>query len=175
MKVCDTIKDAQLSPCRKYRFLLSRRKTPDEGQPIRTVVFILNNPSVADASIDDPTVRRGWGFTEAWGYNRMVFVNTNPYRATNPKAAARPESWARVDNHVTLGFLATPHTYPYSQPPLVVCAWGDDAMPDLARLARDAFTRHDVPVYHLGILTKAGNPRHILYLKGDLQPTVWQQ
>jgi hypothetical protein len=54
--------------------------------PLRTVAFIGLNPSTADETTDDPTVRRCVGFAKRWGYDRMVMLNAFAYRATDPKA-----------------------------------------------------------------------------------------
>jgi hypothetical protein len=167
VKVADTIKRAFVSPCGIYRPWLSRT-APDirHASLIRTALFCLNNPSTADDKVDDPTVKRGWAFTEAWGCNHMVFVNTNSYRSTDPRGR-RPMApqWER-ENHDVLRYYA-------GAADTIVCAWGDAADPDEAKRARYALAGWEKPLHHLGTLTKAGNPRHILYLKGDLRPTVW--
>jgi hypothetical protein len=43
------------------------------------------NPSVADANIDDPTIRKCIGFSKRWGFTEMEVVNLSPFRATKPK------------------------------------------------------------------------------------------
>ncbi len=167
MNINDTAKYADISPCSTYRFVLLRQHKGLTPDTMRTVIFVLNNPSIADAELDDPTATRGWGFTESWGYNRMVFINVNPHRSTDPKAQEFPTAWALEKNRA---ILQRPQQYAGDKPPLIVAAWGDDANPRLVIAARHWLP---APIYHLGTLTKAGNPRHILYLKGDLFPTPW--
>jgi hypothetical protein len=132
----------------------------------RTAVFCLNNPSTADDKEDDPTVRRGWGFTEAWGMNRMVFVNTNCHRATRPRDR-RPMPQLQEDwNSANLRHFAL-------EASIIVCAWGDAADPKDAARAIRVLRSSGRPLHVLGPLTKSGNPRHILYLRSDLKPAEW--
>lgn len=51
---------ADISLCGRYRYRLTRTLT-GPGMPL---VFVMLNPSVGDASIDDPTIRRCIGFGE---------------------------------------------------------------------------------------------------------------
>ena len=81
------------------------------------MLFVLNNPSTAGAMVDDPTVRRAWGFTQSWGFHRMCFVNINPHRGTDPKFARIPEEEILAENDTHLRFAA-------AEASLVVCAWG---------------------------------------------------
>ena len=54
---------ADLSPCGLYRFTLTRTW----GAPGARVVFVMLNPSTADASVDDPTTTRCIGFARELG------------------------------------------------------------------------------------------------------------
>lgn len=71
---------AVISDCGKYRYWLERG---EKDAPY--VCWVLANPSTADATLDDATVRKARGFTERWGYKRFVFVNVFAYRSTDPK------------------------------------------------------------------------------------------
>lgn len=71
-----------------YRWSLSRGWMFGEG----TAFWLLNNPSTADALLDDPTVLRGAAFSQRWGFRRMVFGNWSPYRSSSPAANL---SWCR--------------------------------------------------------------------------------
>src|SRR6185369_17379869 len=80
---------AVISKCGKYRYSLRREWIGGAG----TVCFIMLNPSTADASVDDPTIRRCIGFAQRWGYQILEVVNLYAYRATRPRdmfAAADP-------------------------------------------------------------------------------------
>ena len=66
---------AVISDCGKYRYVLER----DKGS--NPLVFLMLNPSTADASLDDPTIRRCRRFSEDNGYTGIVVVNLYAYRA----------------------------------------------------------------------------------------------
>ncbi len=169
MKIADTIKSAHVSACGLYRWTLTRTDPFVHPNPDRwhTAIFVLNNPSVADENIDDPTARRGWDFTQRWGYNRMVFLNTNPYRCPDPSQAKPPSGWAMDINDKHLNDLAG---LSGGGRRIVIAAWGDQAH---RGLATHTMSQLSCRVYHLGTRTKAGNPRHILYLPSKLQPAVY--
>lgn len=69
---------AIISPCGKYRYRLER-----EGHGPGATAIIMVNPSTADASQDDATIRklRGFGATHHWG--RLIIGNLFAYRATD--------------------------------------------------------------------------------------------
>jgi len=71
---------ASFSRCQRYRYQLRRRWAGGEGQ----CVFIGLNPSTADASVDDPTIRRCMGFAQDWGFNELIMVNLFAYRTPHP-------------------------------------------------------------------------------------------
>jgi len=72
---------ADLSECGLYRYRLWR--VWDAKLPLCT--WIMLNPSTADASEDDPTIRKCIGFSKRWGQGGIQVVNLYAYRATDPK------------------------------------------------------------------------------------------
>lgn len=74
-------KSAILSDDRKYRYSLSR--VWDESK--NKVMFIGLNPSTADETEDDPTIRRCINFAKSWGYVGLEMTNLFAFRATAPK------------------------------------------------------------------------------------------
>ena len=153
---------ATISDCRKYRYLLSRppvSKFPYKG----TALFIMLNPSTADAEIDDPTIRRCRGFAEYWSCNGIVVANLYALRATNPKELWSSPYPVGVSNDVYLINLAREHE-------TVVFAFGGNAKIDRVKQVYEIFKHRDILC--LGV-TKDGMPKHPLYLKGDTKLIQW--
>lgn len=70
---------AVISACGRYRYRLERHGLSGSG----AVAWIMVNPSVADATEDDPTIRRVIGFTERMGAGWAIVGNKFAYRATD--------------------------------------------------------------------------------------------
>jgi len=159
-------RNAELSPCGRYRYQLVR--TFAQPMRLRTCTFVMLNPSIADGEVDDPTIRRCMGFARAWGFHRLVVANLFAWRATSPRdlyAAGDPVGPGN-DAWILQAAAASER---------IVCAWGMHGAwrgrsADVARLLRDAGHR----IHHLG-LTRAGEPRHPLYLGGDSRPREWKR
>lgn len=139
-----------------YRYTLWRRW--DTGP---TVCWIMLNPSTADASVDDPTVRRCQRFARAWGYAGVTVVNLFALRSTDPAVLRRhPEPVGPGNNHAIVE-AATAAA-------LVVCAWGVHGAVNHREAEVLALLTH-LDLYCLGV-TAGGAPRHPLYLHGDSKP-----
>lgn len=148
----DNASGAILSDCGKYRYQLWR--TWDESKP--KVLFIMLNPSTADASADDPTIRRCIGFAKAWGYGGIMVGNLFALRATDPqelkKIVFNEEHYFHADQNAQhLDKMAY-------QCKIIVYAYGNPPIDKYNEPVSCFYSRH-----HLG-LTKAGNPKHPLYL-----------
>ena len=75
---------ATISDCGKYRYRLERDVAP--RGPV--YAFFGVNPSTADASVDDATVRKWRGFVSRWGGSRFIVGNVFAYRATDVRELA---------------------------------------------------------------------------------------
>lgn len=73
--------NATISPCNKYRYVL--RRTWNER--ISAIGIVALNPSTADATADDPTVKKCVKLARFWGYGGIVLVNLFAWRATEKK------------------------------------------------------------------------------------------
>ena len=151
------IKSAKLSGCRTWRYALWR--TWDRKKP--RAVFIGLNPSTADETEDDPTIRRCIGFARAWGCGGIRMVNVFAFRATKPKELAKAEDPIGPDNDYWLGVIAD---VARTKEAPVVAAWGAHRIgTDRIKTIRFIFKRNIVVC--LG-RTKDGSPRHPLYVAG---------
>lgn len=79
------VMDANISECGQYRYWLARRLSMGE----RAIAFVGVNPSTADASTDDPTIRKCVGFAQRWGFDWLYMLNLCAYRSTDVKALKR--------------------------------------------------------------------------------------
>ncbi len=77
----DNTATATMSADGVYRWDLTRRW--NDGP---RAIFLMLNPSVADAFILDPTVRRCVNFARRWGCGELVVLNIFALRSTNPAA-----------------------------------------------------------------------------------------
>ena len=143
-----------------YRYRLSRQWGAD-GAP---VVFVMLNPSAADAFRDDPTIRRCIGLARLWGYGRLEAVNLFAYRSSSPEALKTVSDpvGSENDRHLQEAVAGAA---------LVVAAWGNVG----TLLGRDRVVLAMLGPRRLHCLgvTLRGQPRHPLYVRGDTRPLVW--
>ena len=149
---------AIISPCGTYRYRLDRVVM---DRPSR-VVFIGVNPSTADATTDDATIRKCRGFTERWLMGGFVMVNLFAYRATDVRRLVAATDPIGPDNNDALACAIN------TSGTIVVPCWGSRAkLPSNlhSRIAyvRNMLARAGVPSYSLG-LTSSGDPKHPLML-----------
>ncbi len=144
-----------------YRYSLWRKWSASAPR----VAFVMLNPSTADATQDDPTIRRCVQFAKQWGYGSLEVVNLFAYRATHPHKLQQVNDPVGNDNDRTLLIAAR-------RAAMLVMAWGNWGQlhgRDRAVLSLLASAR---PAYCLGI-TQSGQPRHPLYLRADIQPELF--
>ena len=150
-----------------YRYSLTRDWHPIDQEP-RVVLWVMLNPSTADAYDDDATIRRIRGFTERWGYDCAVVVNLYALRSTDPRALAVATDPIGPGNDATIALAARlAHR--------IVCAWGDSLPPGaetridfVLSILRGAIAlkRGATGMVTLGF-TAAGQPRHPVRLAYD--------
>lgn len=157
---------AVFSPCRTYRYSLRR----DIGGPAGPVLFVLLNPSTADETQDDPTIRRCIGFATSWGASVLYIANLFALRSTDPKVMRRHPSPVGPENAVAILMLASEV---HRDAGIIVAGWGaHGSYMDRSSATADVL-RAMVTLHHLG-LTKHGEPRHPLYLRSDTPLTEWE-
>ena len=147
-------RDAVISDCGAYRYLL--RRVWDHSQP-RALIIMLN-PSTADAKIDDPTIRSCVRLTRAQGYGSFEVVNLFGLRTSDPAVLETAAEPIGPDNERVV-------TAAINRCDVVICAWGAHPMAERKSFfIRDAIRARKPAAYCFG-LTKAGAPRHPLYVK----------
>ncbi len=149
--------EAAISTCGKYRYVLTRGDELNSSLP-----FVMLNPSTADASLDDPTIRRCKGFAADLGYSGIVVMNLYAFRATKPADLWTADDPVGSENDTWLHGL--------SLYPEIVCAWGANARPDRVKDVVEILTMYNAKLKCLGV-TKAGAPKHPLYIKAT-QPLI---
>jgi hypothetical protein len=145
---------AVFSPDGIWRYELRRVWDPTGEM----VAFVGLNPSTADLTHDDPTVRRCLGFARSWGYGGLIMLNAFAFRATDPLVMRAASDPVGPDNDAYLRAAA-------AEASEVVAAWGNHGR--LAGRSGQVVAMLG-PMSALGI-TKRGEPRHPLYVRGDAQ------
>jgi hypothetical protein len=157
------------SPNREYRYVLWRAWSDDRpSAPIPFisstlyVAFIGLNPSTADETFDDPTVRRCVGYASRWGYRAMCMLNIFAFRSTDPAALRKAYNPVGPDNDYWLQHITRTSL-------LTVAAWGVHGTLN----GREEAVRGILPKLTYLRLTKDGHPSHPLYLPNRLEPKPW--
>jgi hypothetical protein len=151
---------ADLSPCGTYRYRLWRRWGTGCD-----VAFVMLNPSTADASVDDPTIRRCMGFARSWGFDGVEVVNLYAYRATKPKILVEARG-AGIDVEGPGNAQAWRAAGLYPGQRTIVAAWGANCHLSGLPASRAFWDVCPTGYKCLGI-TKSGDPRHPLYVRAD--------
>ena len=150
------IKDAEISPCGLYRYMLRRIWDEDEN----FLVFCLLNPSTADEKDDDPTIRKCIGFAKKNGFGGIIIINLFGIRSPNPKnikihsdpfGPDLSRNWIR----------ATHQSYHF------VFGWGNMGLFKNAQMNMHKFFFFgQSPLYKIYCLgkNKNGTPKHPLYV-----------
>lgn len=152
---------AIISKCGKYRYWLER----DLASPNKNhCVFVMLNPSTADAELDDPTIRRCKGFAERFECGKLVVVNLFAYRATKPVALYAAKDPVGPENDAYLSKAL-------NLPGVVLCGWGANPVHSRDAKVKQFASWLNVNLCCLG-KTANGSPKHPLYLPALAPLTV---
>ncbi|MFM0171975.1 DUF1643 domain-containing protein [Paraburkholderia sediminicola] len=158
--------NAVISSCGAYRYRLTRAaESLSPGKS--TALFVMLNPSTADAQLDDPTIRRCRGFAKLWDCNGLAVANLYALRSTDPAALWSHPDPVGPDNDDYLWNFA-------HECGDVVCAWGSNARPERAARVVSIMRGAGARLWCLG-MTRDGSPRHPLYVRADQPLTEWSQ
>ena len=157
------IGDARFSSCGRYRQTLIRDWTPAGATPL-AVLFVGQNPSVADAVVSDPTCGRELAFARAWGFTRYLKGNVLDWRATSPKDVPHELPLARSEHNLP-AILAMA-----GEAEAIVLAYGSlhERFAGLVTETIDALRKTGKPLMCFA-RNGDGSARHPLYLPKDAQ------
>lgn len=129
-------------------------------------MFIGLNPSTADAVKNDPTIKRCIGFAKSWGFGGLVMVNLFAWRSTDPNGLKG------VFNLV--GTLNDEYIYKAAKEcTLHVAVWGHGPLIKQVRPYRVEYVRYYMPpLWCLGT-NNDGAPKHLLFIKGNTVPILY--
>lgn len=158
----DAASVAIYSECERYRYLLTRTWDGDG----RKALFVMLNPSTATEVQNDPTVERCERRARALGFGAFRVCNIFAWRDTDPRRMRQAADPVGPANDAAIRDSC-------HWADTVVCAWGTHGEylnrgPEVETLMR----KTGVPLYHLG-LSKAGHPKHPLYIGYTVQPVLW--
>ncbi|WP_299423338.1 DUF1643 domain-containing protein [uncultured Shimia sp.] len=158
----DATSSALYSDCETYRYALTRVWDTNATK----VLFIMLNPSKATERQNDPTIERCERRARALGYGGFRAVNIFALRETDPKKMRQHKTPAGPDNDTVVAES---------------CLWADDIIAAWGAHGdhlmrgfemRDVLKTTGETIKCLG-LTKAGHPRHPLYISYATQPEIW--
>ena len=158
---------AILSPCMQYRYRLDRVI----GMTGPVYAFFGVNPSTADASLDDATVRKWIGFCKRWGASRFIVGNVFAYRSTDVRELATVDDphGPDIGDHIT--DIIT-------EADILVPCWGNTTkvpptLKSFFDVLMDALVSSGKPVMHFG-RTNSGDPKHPLMLGYSTPLIPWE-
>ncbi len=159
---------AVISECGRYRYLLTREWQEPLLLPHRAcrLAFIMLNPSTADGTVDDPTIRRCMGFAKREGYYGIEIVNLYALRSTDPTEVALSQDSAigtENDHYISKISLSCGD---------VVAAWGAWIFAR-ERARQVAEMLRGVTIKCLGV-NKDGSPKHPLYVPKGAAFIPWE-
>lgn len=168
---------AIISECGRHRYRLTRTVAGTVAElKLGRVLFVMLNPSVADASANDATIRKCLGFSRRWGYRELEVVNLYSFRATKPR-----DLWASGEQNT---LISDQHILQaVSDADRVVLAWGQQPKARLRALAVERLLRGailpagDEQLWCIGGPVKSAMkpdyPRHPVMITYELPLLPW--
>ena len=159
-------KRAIISNSNLYRYELHRTWDIDKGE----VLFIMLNPSTANAWKDDLTTIRCINFAKKWGYGGIMIGNIYPFRAKRPKDLRK---WLKEHNGVGMAnWENEDHVRRMAnEADLIVCAWGCNYKKGVPEWVEELGNLHYLELCDDGL-----TPKHPLgNLSKDLRPIKFNE
>lgn len=132
--------------------------------------WIMLNPSTADHTIDDPTIRKCMEFSRRSGHGGIWVTNLFAYRATSPKEMLAADNPIGPDNHQVLVAALRDARASGTK---VIAAWGEHGQHTSMR----QYVQNTARCLHMPLwcLSKnlSGAPKHPLYIPYSATPHIW--
>lgn len=152
------------SDCRRYRYTLWREWDDGlfsmGGENYLMVIGL--NPSTADETKNDPTIRRCIAFAKQWGFAALCMTNLFAWRDTDPSKMRHASEPIGPQNDECLLRCA-------SGAGMILAAWG--AYGD--HMGRGEQVRAFIQPLHALHINADGSPKHPLYVASNTKPFIW--
>lgn len=165
----DSMTDEELrktvfSPCRRYRYALWREwwNSWFDDSPTPYLMVIGLNPSTADETNDDPTIRRCIGFAKLWGFGALCMTNLFAWRDTKPEGMKRAADPVGEANNQWLLRIS-------GGAGMILAAWGTHG----SFMERDSGVRAILPAMKCLRKNVDGSPQHPLYVPSSTIPVPY--
>lgn len=156
---------AIFSDDRMYRYILTR--TWDTTKPY--IIFVGLNPSTADETEDDNTIKKLVRYSKRWGYGGIIMTNIFAFRATQPKDMKKAEDPIGPDNDRYLCNIISS-----GQATTVVAMWGNHGVyKQRGERVKQLLNEMEFKGYinlKCFEISKQGQPKHPLFLSETLDP-----
>ena len=161
-------KRAIISNSNLYRYELHRTWDIDKGE----VLFIMLNPSTANAWKDDLTTIRCINFAKKWGYGGISIGNIYPYRTKKPKHLRQWMKMRFEEDYPEVNDLNISHVQAMAnEADLIVCAWGCNYKGGIPDWVEELDNLH-----YLELCKDRKTPKHPLgNLSKDLRPIKFNE
>lgn len=146
---------AVFSRCNFYRYAVWRCWNLE----LPSVLFIGLNPSTANATLDDPTLRRCIDYARRWNYGSVYIANLFAYRTTDPASLRNVDDPVGPRNNMWLRRLI-------KRTSRVFVAWGNGG----SYKDRSGEVLKMIPEPYCLKINRSGQPAHPLYLPKSLTP-----
>jgi hypothetical protein len=133
-------------------------------------LFIMLNPSTADALKNDPTVAKCIRLAKAWGFGGVLVRNIFAYRSTDPNGLKICSARGLDPVGGELNDRAIMEAVRDERTGVIVAAWGNHGKyRGRSKRVREMLTLAERPVYAFKI-SGEGEPEHPLYQKEGVSP-----
>ncbi len=155
------------APQMGYRYELFRYIDTEEFSSTTSIGWLMLNPSTADATKDDPTIRKCKGFTRRWGYNTFMVANLFALRSTQPSKLL-----TAIDPVGSVNDTYIRNLNSYEKIILAWGGWNNNSQFMKDRVAKVLSMIDLRKAYCIGF-NKSGTPIHPLMAKYTDAPVPW--